>query len=201
MLKVTAYGLNSSAKREPNDKKTFNTKIRNFHEKDIARIITVIFAQPQYIRTMVFNPMTTVSKQLLLQQWQTLHNNHENYEQYALIIKLVATTLTLLTLTFSTTLLVALLLLAVLWLQEGIWKTFQCRTANAIMAIEDKLALNEAEQTSESIQAYLVYQQWQNNRPTSTALVAEYVSNSLKPTVLYPYIPLMLVVVITSLFS
>ncbi|WP_057830910.1 hypothetical protein [Colwellia sp. TT2012] len=140
--------------------------------------------------------MTTVSKQLLLQQWQTLHNNHECYENYALIIKLVATAITLLSFTFSLTALVALLLIAVLWLQEGIWKTFQCRTANAIMLIEDKLALNEAEQTSESMQPYLMYKQWQINRPTSKALISQYVSNSLKPTVLYPYFPLMLVVII-----
>lgn len=145
---------------------------------------------------MVFSPMTTVSKQLLLQQWQTLHNNHESYESYALIIKLVATAITLLSLTFSLTALVALLLVAVLWLQEGIWKTFQCRTANAIIAIEDKLALNEAEQTSESTKPYLMYKQWQMNRPTSKALIAEYMANSLKPTVLYPYLPLMFVVVI-----
>ncbi|WP_057180249.1 MULTISPECIES: hypothetical protein [Colwellia] len=145
--------------------------------------------------------MTTVSKQLLLQQWQTLHNSHENYEHYALIIKLVATTITLLTFTFAITMLVSLTLLAVLWLQEGIWKTFQCRTANAIMVIEDKLVLNEAEQTSESMQPYLMYKQWQMNRPTSKVLISEYVSNSLKPTVLYPYIPLMLVVVIASQFS
>ncbi|WP_019027053.1 hypothetical protein [Colwellia piezophila] len=89
-----------------------------------------------------------------------MHNNHESYENYALIIKLVATAITLLCFTFSLTVLVALLLLAVLWLQDGIWKTFQCRTANAIIAIEDKLALNEAEQISESTKPYLLYKHW-----------------------------------------
>ena len=85
---------------------------------------------------MVFKAMTTVSKQLLLQQWQILHNNHEDYEQYALIIKLVATALTLFSITFSLATFVTLLLLAILWLQEGIWKTFQCRTASAIIAMK-----------------------------------------------------------------
>ena len=145
---------------------------------------------------MVSKAMTPVSKQLLLQQWQTLHNNHEDYEQYALIIKLVATAITLFSLTFSLATFVALLLLATLWLQEGIWKTFQCRTASAIIAIEDKLALDESESTAESDKPYLLYKQWQANRPSTKALIAEYVSNSLKPTVLYPYLPLMLVVVI-----
>jgi hypothetical protein len=140
--------------------------------------------------------MTTVSKQLLVEQWRTLQNNHENYENYALIIKLVATAIALFAFIFSVTSMVTLLLLATLWLQEGIWKTYQQRTVNAIMAIEDKLALNEAEQTNESMKPYLVYKQWQENRPGTKALIAEYVSNSLKPTVLYPYFPLMLVVLI-----
>jgi hypothetical protein len=140
--------------------------------------------------------MTTVSKQLLVEQWRTLQNNHENYENYALIIKLVATAIALFAFIFSVTSMVTLLLLATLWLQEGIWKTYQQRTVNAIMAVEDKLALNEAEQTNESIKLYLVYKQWQENRPGTKALIAEYVRNSLKPTVLYPYFPLMLLVLI-----
>lgn len=64
--------------------------------------------------------MTTVSKQLLEEQWRTLHNNHENDESYALIIKLVATAITLFALTFSIVSIVILLLLAILWFQEGI---------------------------------------------------------------------------------
>jgi hypothetical protein len=140
--------------------------------------------------------MTTDSKQLLVEQWQTLHNNHETYENYALIIKLVATTITLFAFAFSVATFVTLLILATLWLQEGIWKTFQQRTANAIITIEDKLAQNEVEQKDESNEAYLLYKHWQVNRPNTKKLIAEYVSNSLKPTVMYPYLPLLLVVLI-----
>jgi len=136
------------------------------------------------------------SKQLLVEQWQTLHNSHESYENYALIIKLVAIVLTLLALTFSLVTLVTLLLLATLWLQEGIWKTFQQRTESAIIAIEDKLELSDDEQTDESTAPYLFYKQWQANRPSTKGLICEYISNSLKPTVLYPYFPLMFVVII-----
>jgi hypothetical protein len=140
--------------------------------------------------------MTTDSKQLLVEQWQTLHNNHENYESYALIIKLVATAITLFAFTLSVATLVVFFILAILWLQEGIWKTFQQRTANAIIAIEDKLDIHNDEQSKESMKPYLVYKQWQENRPNTQTLIVEYVSNSLKPTVMYPYLPLMLVVLI-----
>ena len=98
--------------------------------------------------------------------------------------------------TFSVATFVAFLILATLWLQEGIWKTFQQRTANAIIAIEDKLDIHNDEQSNESMKPYLVYMQWQENRPNIQALIVEYVSNSLKPTVMYPYLPLMLVVLI-----
>ena len=138
--------------------------------------------------------MTTVTNQLLLKQWQTLHNSHEDYEKYSLIIKLVAIASTFFIFTFSITTPVALLLIAALWLQEGIWKTFQSRTADAIMAIEEKLALNAAEQPTE--QLYLFYKQWTDNRPNSKALITEYINNSLKPTVIYPYVPLLLVIII-----
>lgn len=183
-------------KNSAKNKKTLNTKIRNFHEKDNARIITVIFDQPQYIKTMVLKPMNEVSKQFLVEQWKTLHNSHESYEQYALIIKLFAITLTLLTFAFSVSMLVTLFVLTTLWIQEGIWKTFQCRAASAIIAVEDKLALSEPEDTNDSTEPYLLYKQWQENRSSTAALVTEYVSNSLKPTVLYPYIPLMFIVII-----
>jgi len=145
---------------------------------------------------MVSKPMTTVSTQLLLKQWQTLHNSHEDYEHYALIIKLVAVSATLCLYMFSLSMIVSLLLIAALWLQEGIWKTFQSRTADAIMVIEDKLAVTDDEKLDEAEQPYLLYKQWQANRPNTKALITEYVQNSLKPTVIYPYLPLMLVILI-----
>lgn len=135
--------------------------------------------------------MTTVSKTTLTNQWKTLHNSHESYEQYALIIKLVTIAITLFLLTFSLGTLVALLVIAILWLQEGIWKTFQSRTEAAIMAIEEQL---DATQTEESEQPYLFYKEWQASRPRSKALVGEYLKNSLRPTVVYPYAPLMFLV-------
>ncbi|KGJ91347.1 hypothetical protein [Colwellia psychrerythraea] len=140
--------------------------------------------------------MITDSKQLLVEQWHTLHNNHETYENYALIIKLVATIVTLIAFTFSVTTFVTLSILAILWLQEAIWKTFQQRTANAILTIEDKLALPEEEQIHESNKPYLVYKHWRENRPKTNELITEYLRSSIKPTVIYPYLPLMLLTLI-----
>lgn len=94
----------------------------------------------------IFKPITTDSKQLFVEQWQTLHNNHEAYENYALVIKLVVTTITLFAFAFLLVIFVILLILATHQSQEAIWKIFQQRTANTIITIEDKLSLTENEQ-------------------------------------------------------
>lgn len=140
--------------------------------------------------------MNTDSNKLLLNQWQTLHNSHESYEHYALAIKLIAVIITIIGFVFSLNSFITFLLLATLWLQEGIWKTFQHRASNAILQIENKLAAENKELNNEAVKPYLYYSQWQNNRQSSLGLVTEYIGNALKPTVIYPYLPLILLVVI-----
>ena len=191
MLKIYASILLNSAKTKPKDKKVHPVYKGNFHEKDYERIIAVIFVQPQYIKT-----MTSVSKSLLLKQWQTLHICHENYEQYALIIKLLAIACTALAISLSLSLLLSLFLLSIVWLQEAIWKTYQGRIADAIIVVEDKMTCIDAEDIDKPGQPYLLYKQWQLNRNTSKQLIKEYLGNSIKPTVIYPYLPLVLILLI-----
>lgn len=140
--------------------------------------------------------MNTDSKKLLLEQWQTLHNSHESYERYALIIKLVAVSLTLASFVFEVNSCLAILIIAITWLQEGIWKTFQQRTSNAILAIEQKLASSEEEPNLALVKPYLFYSEWQGSRQTTIGLIKEYFTNALKPTVMYPYLPLILLAVV-----
>jgi hypothetical protein len=86
---------------------------------------------------------------------------------------------------------VIILILVILWLQEGIWKTYQARTCNRIELIEQ--ALVEGDFVS-----FQFYRQWTENRPSLTGLIMEYIKNSLKPTVIYPYIPLIFVTLIAQ---
>lgn len=130
--------------------------------------------------------MTIESSALLVKEWQSLHNSHERYEQLALFIKLLSILATLFSLTFYQENTVIILILAVLWLQEGIWKTYQARTCNRIELIEQALHQN-------NLVAFQFYSQWSENRPSSIGLVMEYLKNSLKPTVLYPYVPLIVI--------
>ncbi|MDX2367273.1 MAG: hypothetical protein QNK36_02520 [Colwellia sp.] len=133
--------------------------------------------------------MTIESNALLVKEWQSLHNSHERYEQNTLIIKLFSVAITLFSLAFYQESMVIILILAILWLQEGIWKTYQARTCHRIELIEQALPEN-------NLEAFQFYRQWTENRPSSAGLVIEYLKSSLKPTVLYPYIPLIFITLI-----
>ncbi len=138
--------------------------------------------------------MTIESNALLVKEWQALHHSHERYEQYALIIKLFSVAVTLFSLAFYQESIVIVLILAVLWLQEGIWKTYQARAYNRIKLIEQALPEN-------NLGAFQFYRQWSENRPSSAGLVVEYIKNALKPTVIFPYIPLIFITLITQQYS
>jgi len=133
--------------------------------------------------------MTIESNAFLVKEWQSLHNSHEHYEQYALMIKLFSVAITLFSLALYKENMVIMLILAILWIQEGIWKTYQARTCNRIELIEQALVEGE-------LDSFQFYRQWTKNRPSSAGLIMEYIKNSLKPTVMYPYIPLIFITLI-----
>ena len=130
------------------------------------------------------------------QQWHTLHDSIESYEQYALIIKLVSITLTVVSFTSSLTTLLTFFFLSILWFQEGIWKTYQARLNDAIINLESLREENkfDKEENSASINNLPLYSQWQKIRPGSVKLIKEYINNALKPTVVFPYLPLIIII-------
>ncbi len=135
--------------------------------------------------------MTLKIDTALASEWQVLHNSHEKYEHFSLMIKLFAIAITSIAIVFSFSWQLAFSLLTILWLQEGIWKTFQARTSARIETIEHTIANIEVNESK--IEAFRFYSQWADNRPTAVVLIVSYIKNALKPTVIYPYLPLMLV--------
>ncbi len=119
-------------------------------------------------------------------EWLALQSQHERYEALALGVKLVA---------FAGTVLVsdntlALALLALLWLQEAVLKTFQGRLGDRLLAIEPALKIG---QYSAAMQ---LHSDWLASRPRGAGLIAEYLKSALRPTVALPYPLLMLLVVL-----
>ncbi|MGH1366198.1 MAG: hypothetical protein ACRBF0_21745 [Calditrichia bacterium] len=134
------------------------------------------------------------SKQHLGQEWRVLQQDHERYEQMALIIKLVAVVSCLAAAIYGLTLIISTAIIAVLWLQEGIWKTWQHRTAQRLLEIE-KMLLNG------SGEAFQFHTRWEADRSGAIGLIVEYISNSMRPTVAFPYVVLLAVLIVPSVLN
>ncbi|MFO1320821.1 MAG: hypothetical protein U1F52_14490 [Burkholderiales bacterium] len=125
----------------------------------------------------------------LRREWQILQGNSERYETGALAIKLVAVALVVACFAVNAPMVLTLALLAVLWLQEGIFRTSQSRLADRLLRIEAKLDAGGDEQD-----AFRLHLEWHASRPGMAGLIAEYLANAMRPTVAYPY-PLLMIVV------
>ena len=129
----------------------------------------------------------------LSQEWTTLQNNHERYETGALWIKLVAVVL------FFTGAAIALepwllcLLQLVLWLQEAIYKTFQNRLGARLQQLESWIAEPPGAAAGG---AYQLHSAWLAQRKGLAGLLGEYAASAFRPTVAFPYVVLLLAVLL-----
>jgi len=89
---------------------------------------------------------------------------------------------------------IALMLILVLWLQEGIWRTVQARTCERLLIVE-KMLKEPGDQA-----AMQFYSNWEASRPSAAGLIKEYLLNAVRPTVAYPYIILLGVDITASLY-
>jgi hypothetical protein len=124
------------------------------------------------------------------QEWIALQNNHEYYERGALALKVVTVVFAFALLAVNLPALVVALVVAALWLQEGIYRTSQSRLGQRLLVLEGSI------RGTESAVPFQLHTQWQAVRPGVRGLLREYVGNALRPTVAYPY-----VVVILGLFA
>lgn len=128
------------------------------------------------------------------QEWITLQNNHEQYERASLFIKLLAILLCALGFALALHEVVTILLLLVLWIQESIFRTSQARLGVRLLCIE------QAIRSGESL-AFQLHSEWQASRPGTFGLIAEYAASAVRPTVAYPYLPLLLLIVLLVLLA
>ena len=136
------------------------------------------------------NAQSAQSAQSALQhEWITLQNNHEQYEKNSLLIKLFAVALFAAALAVGMNDALSVLLIAVLWLQEGIFKTFQSRLGARILHLETLL---KAEPSPPGA-AFQLHSDWATQRTSGARMIAEYLRNALRPTVAYPYVVLLLI--------
>ncbi|MFA7555426.1 MAG: hypothetical protein WCY88_14355 [Spongiibacteraceae bacterium] len=132
-------------------------------------------------------------------EWALLQNQFDSYEKHSLLIKL--TNIVILSLAFlSHNLSIYIFcLLLILWAQDAIWKTFQSRIEIRLLQIESAL-LNNDDRQAAHCQAYQFNSHYQKSRPGSYGLIKEYWQQAIRPTVLFPHVPLILLLTIYLLF-
>jgi len=135
---------------------------------------------------------------LLSQEWITLQNNCEQYEKGGLFIKLVSVVLTFAGLVLNLNAVLLAAMVALLWVQEGIFRTFQSRLGQRILQVEGLIRQGGAEPSQPPSGgvapglAFQLHSEWQASRKTGLGLLGEYATSACRPTVAFPYAVLVL---------
>lgn len=128
-------------------------------------------------------------------EWRTLQDNHEQYEKLALAVKLLAVALCFVTFAVPVDVLLSCAVLMVLWVQEALLRTSQGRLGERLLRIESLLQQPEGMSGANGAGAYALYSSWHASRPGTATLLAEYLRHAQRPTVAFPYIALLLLLV------
>lgn len=130
----------------------------------------------------------------LAKEWSLLQTQCDSYEKYSLLIKLFSIGLASVAYFQGMLSVFMCALLLVLWFQDAIWKTFQSRTEARILQLEGLLALPHHDESDDRL-AYQFNSLYAKNRPNMMGLIKEYLRHALRPTVAFPYIVLLLMIV------
>jgi hypothetical protein len=141
--------------------------------------------------------MSDVQIPILQSEWVTLQTQFDSYEKCSLAIKLFSILICCILVFALNAGIWSLWVVAILWLQDGIWKTFQNRISLRLEVVER--AIQDNSNTTLIPTSHLGMQfnlAWSQNRPGAIVLVGEYVKQSLKPTVAYPHVVLIALMIV-----
>jgi len=128
-------------------------------------------------------------------EWCLLQNQFDSYEKHSLYIKLLSV-IVLIAAEISGVINVFMVsVLAVLWLQDGIWKTFQSRIEPRLLQIEKCIS----EGNEESV--FQFNSEFHRVRLSGVSLITEYVRQSIRPTVAFPHLVLIFILWVQCIFS
>ncbi|NMP31683.1 hypothetical protein HII17_08925 [Thalassotalea sp. M1531] len=117
-------------------------------------------------------------------EWCLLQNQYDSYEKHSLYIKLVSTLILAMAIFAEQNNILIGVVLMTLWLQDGIWKTFQSRIETRLLYLESEMLKSESDIAFQFNTAY------QRSAFTGTTLIMEYIRQAIRPTVAFPYIVL-----------
>jgi hypothetical protein len=135
------------------------------------------------------------TKAALQQEWRILQDGHQRYEGASLWVKLVAVVLVGAGVAVGLEWWFLGLLVLVLWLQEGIFKTCQARLGERLLQVEAWMHRDAAPPGS----AFLLHTEWLARRGGPVVLLREYAASAARPTVAFPYAVLLLILLVLAL--
>ncbi|MEW6984404.1 hypothetical protein AAD001_17265 [Colwelliaceae bacterium 6471] len=134
----------------------------------------------------------------LATEWTLLQNQYDSYEKYSLVIKLVNVALFSVLVAMNSSDLLILAVVLVLWGQDAIWKTFQSRIESHLLILEKSLKKAQADT---QISAFQFNSLFIDKRPSSMGLMIEYAKQALRPTVAFPHILLIVILLANHLLK
>lgn len=124
-------------------------------------------------------------------EWCVLQNQFDSYEKHSLYIKLISIIALLAVQVLDVVSVFIPLILLVLWVQDAIWKTFQSRIESRLLQIE-KCISEESGDGSEGDECQF-NSEYQKVSLSGLSLIIEYAKQSIRPTVAFPYVVLILI--------
>ncbi|WP_295750557.1 hypothetical protein [Undibacterium sp.] len=131
-----------------------------------------------------------LERTMLSQEWLLLQSQSEQLERSCLLIKLVCVLLFALGLMLTLNWYLAAAFVCILWLQEAIVRTSQARLVARILQLE--ASLRDAALAQAETQVFQLHTQWQQQRGGALGLMLEYLKNAARPTVVFPYLALLM---------
>lgn len=125
-------------------------------------------------------------------EWSMLQGQIDIYEVWSLVIKLCNVVVLLLSIIFSISLLIASAILLVVWLQDAIWKTFQTRSEQRLLIVEQAISDEKRGNASDFVPMQLA-SEFEANRGSTISLFVEYGKQAIRPTVAFPHVILIFI--------
>jgi hypothetical protein len=131
-----------------------------------------------------------MNKNELMTEWCLLQNQFDSYEKHSLYIKIVSI-IVLLSAEISGFIGISLILiLIVLWGQDAIWKTFQSRIETRLFQIEKTISTDNHESACQFNSEY------NKVSLSGLALIMEYARQSIRPTIAFPHVGLIMIFIV-----
>ncbi len=127
-------------------------------------------------------------------EWCLLQNQFDSYEKHSLYIKLLSIIVLLAAEVLGVISIFMLLILAVLWVQDAIWKTFQSRIEPRLLQIEKYILEGRGEGSENGVCQFNT--EYQKVSLSGLSLIIEYAKQSIRPTVAFPHLVLILILLV-----